>query len=190
MDPLLERLQTDPVAMGPLARRRPRRASDLRGFYLDAVALEALIQGGDPVMYETFESPVPEVHGHLAFGITVLYPGRVGGEYFMTKGHYHLKRLTAEVYVALRGRGYLVMQTEQGDARALPMDAGSVIYVAPGWAHRSVNTGDEPFVLFYTFPADAGHDYDAIRQHGFPLRVMDVGGGAAVVERRSPMGGG
>lgn len=184
MEPLIERLQLDPsVAMSPSATRRPRRASDLRGCFRDASALEGLIRAGDPVIYETLEAPVPEAAGHLSFGITVLYPGKVGTEYFMTKGHFHTRRQTAEVYAGLRGRGYLVMQTEQGEARALPIEPGGVVYVAPGWAHRTVNVGDAPLVVLYTFPADAGHDYGAIAATGFALCVVEVEGTPAVVER-------
>lgn len=184
MEPLVDYLQFDPaIAMGPQATRRPRRASDLRGFFRNTPALDALIRQGDPVVYETFEPPLPEAPGHLMFGITVLYPGRVGDEYFLTKGHYHVRRLTAEVYLCLRGRGYLVMQTEEGHSRAVPLERWSVVYVAPGWAHRTVNTGDEPLVVFYTFPADAGHDYGTIAKDGFALLVLDVHGTPTVVER-------
>lgn len=186
MEPLLERLQEDAlITLGPTAVRRTRRASALRGFVADPDALDALIRRGDPMIYETFEPPVPEAAGHLMFGLTVLYPGRVGAEYFMTRGHFHVQRQTAEVYVCLRGHGYFVVETEDGEARALPVARGSVVYVAPGWAHRSVNTGDEPFILFYTFPADAGHDYDVIARRGFSLRVLEVDGRPTVVRRRS-----
>lgn len=186
MEPLRAHLQGDPITvMGPGAARHPRRASDLHGIFRDSEALVGLIRGGDPVIYETYEPAVPEAPGHLMFGLTVLHPGRVGDEYFMTRGHYHVQRQTAEVYLCLRGRGYLVMQMEQGEVRAAPMEPGSVVYVAPGWAHRSVNIGDEPFVLFYTFPADAGHDYGAIGRDGFGLRVVEVNGEPAVIERRA-----
>jgi len=184
MDPLLLRVQADPAAaLGPQTRRHPRRASDLRGIFQDAGALEALIRDGNPVIYETFEAPVPASEGHLMFGMTVLYPGRVGDEYFMTKGHYHERRLTAEVYLGIRGRGCLVVQTEDGRSRMLPMEPGGVVYVAPGWAHRSVNTGAEPFIFFFTFPADAGHDYAAVARSGFDLLVVHRTGAPAVVER-------
>jgi len=76
------------------------------------------------------------------------------------------------------------MQREEGQARALPVEAGSILYVTPGWAHRSVNTGDDPLVLFYAFPADAGHDYAALAGSGFSLLVMEIEGRPAVVDRR------
>src|SRR5437870_988246 len=67
-----------------------RRASDMRGYYADPAALEQLItQQADPTHYEVAEVPVPHERGHLMFCMSTLYPGVVGDEYFMTKGHYH-----------------------------------------------------------------------------------------------------
>jgi len=72
-----------------------RRASDMRGYYRDEKALEALIAADNPVHYEVFECPVPSEYGHLMFCISDLKPGRVGDECFMTKGHYHTQINTA-----------------------------------------------------------------------------------------------
>src|SRR5688500_15242752 len=49
--------------------RLARRASDMRGHYRDAAALDALIAEGDPVHYEVFEHPVPNEYGHLMYCI-------------------------------------------------------------------------------------------------------------------------
>ncbi|MDQ7843531.1 MAG: glucose-6-phosphate isomerase family protein [Armatimonadota bacterium] len=192
VEPLLVRLTTDPEAAMAPAARHPRRAHDLRGVFQDAAALEALIGAGDPVIYETFEPSLPEAPGHLMFGVTVVYPGRVGTEFFMTRGHYHRHRDTAEVYVGLRGRGCLVVQAEGADARTLPLEPGTVVYVAPGWAHRSVNTGEEPLIFLYTYPADAGHDYATLAASGFDLLVVHQAGEVVVVPnpRRSVGGSG
>jgi glucose-6-phosphate isomerase len=80
----------------------------MRGYYADEAALERLIARGDPVHYEVFEVPVPEARGHLMYCISRLRPGSVGGECFMTKGHYHRVAKTAEIYLGLRGRGLLL----------------------------------------------------------------------------------
>ena len=45
--------------------------------------------------------------GGLYFGITYLYPGKVGNEYMMTKGHYHANVDRAEFYWGLEGEGML-----------------------------------------------------------------------------------
>jgi glucose-6-phosphate isomerase len=151
-----------------------RRASDLRGYYADAAALEWLIaDGGDPVHYEVFEVPVPAEQGHLMYCISTLQPGVVGDECFLTKGHYHAVPGTAEVYLCLRGEGYMVMKTADGAFAAERMTRGRMVYVPPHWAHRSVNTSlDEPLVSFCVYPAEAGHNYGDIAVEGFPKRVF------------------
>ena len=151
-----------------------RRASDMRGYYADAAALERLIADQqDPLHYEVFEVPVPEERGHLMYCISTLQPGLVGDEFFMTKGHYHSVLNTAEVYLCLRGKGYMVMKTADGQFAAEQMTRGRMVYVPPYWAHRSVNTGSgEPLVSFCVYPADAGHNYGDIAQQGFPKRIF------------------
>ncbi|MDR7439844.1 MAG: glucose-6-phosphate isomerase family protein [Armatimonadota bacterium] len=186
MDPIRSELRWDPVGLGPNAVRTVRRASDLRGLFANEQALEELIRAGDPAVYETYEPPVPSDPGHLAYGITVLYPGRVGREYFMTRGHFHSQRETAEVYVPLRGEGVLVLQDAEGRYRVEVLRQGAVVYVPPGWAHRSVNTGPEPLVFFYVYPAHAGHDYETIARTGFRVRVLAQDGQPRVVPVGEP----
>jgi glucose-6-phosphate isomerase, archaeal len=153
-----------------------RRASDMRGYYADPAALEQLItSGSDPIHYETFESCVPEEAGHVKFCVSQLYPGRVGEECFMTKGHYHTRAETAEVYLCLRGRGLMMMKTAEGDCRWEDMIPGRLVYVPPYWAHRSINTGDEPLVSLCVYPGEAGHNYGDILTDGFPRRVFRQG---------------
>jgi glucose-6-phosphate isomerase len=143
----------------------------MRGAYADGDAVEQLIGDGDPVVYEVLQYDVPEETGQLISCTTVIQPGTVGDEYFMTKGHYHSDRATGEVYLGLSGNGYLLLMTEEGGAAATPMAPGTMAYVPPYWAHRTVNTGDEPFVFFAVYPGQAGHDYGSIEQTGFAQRV-------------------
>lgn len=152
-----------------------RRASDMRGYYVDAAALERLIAQRDPPHYETFECPVPEQYGQVKYCVSRLYPGVVGDEFFMTKGHYHAKPETAEVYLCLRGDGYMMMKTAEGECRWERFAPGRLVYAPPYWAHRSVNTGDEPLISLCLYPGDAGHNYGDIRTEGFPKRVLRRG---------------
>lgn len=153
-------------------RHTVRRASDMRGYYADEDALEMLIaDGDDPVHYEVFEKAIPEEQGHLLFCISKLYGGRVGDEYFMTKGHYHTIAHTAEMYLCIAGRGYMMCKTTEGAWDAQPMRRNRMVYVPPLWAHRSINTGDEPLISFCVYPAEAGHNYGDIATEGFPRRV-------------------
>ncbi|MEX2672701.1 MAG: glucose-6-phosphate isomerase family protein [Phycisphaeraceae bacterium] len=150
-----------------------RKASAMRGYYADEAALEKLIaDGDDPVHYEVFERTIPEEQGHLLFCISKLYPGRVGDECFMTKGHYHTIAHTAETYLCIAGEGYMMCKTSEGEWDAQRMVRNRMVYVPPMWAHRSINTGDEPLISFCVYPADAGHNYGDIATEGFPRRVF------------------
>ncbi|MDD5199156.1 MAG: glucose-6-phosphate isomerase family protein [Terrimicrobiaceae bacterium] len=165
-----------------LAMREPdahnvRLASVMRGYYKDQEALDRLIGGGgDPLHYETFEKHLPEEYGHLLFCISKLQPGVVGEEYFMTKGHYHTRVNTGEIYFCLQGQGYMVMKTSDGKFDAQRMTRGSLVYVPPYWGHRSVNTGGEPLTMFCVWPGDAGHNYGDIEREGFPKRIFQRDG--------------
>jgi glucose-6-phosphate isomerase len=163
--------------LDPHTTRIQRRASDLRGAFADAAALDRLIEAGDPPLYEVLQYDVPEETGQLICCTTVLQPGTVGDEYYMTRGHYHAVRETAEVYLGLSGQGLLLLRTEDGRASAQQLAPGTVAYVPPCWAHRSVNTGTEPLVFLAVYPGQAGHDYAAIDQTGFGRRVLRTADG-------------
>jgi len=165
-----------------------RRASDLRGYYADASELEALISSGNPVHYRVYEKAIPETEGHLLLCMSVLEPGRIGDEFFMTKGHYHTVAGTAETYLCVRGRGLMLMKTAEGDWSAEPMHNSRLVYVPPFWAHRSINTGDEPLISFCVYPAHAGHNYGDIETEGFPQRAVLNDRGEAVLIDRSASG--
>ncbi len=173
---LIEGIMADPAVS------LTRRASDMRGHYADEAALEKLIaEQDDPVHYEVFEGNVPEECGHLRFGISKLYPGRIGDECFMTKGHYHTVAETAEVYMCIAGQGYLLMKTAEGQSMHESMVRNRLVYVPPYWAHRSINTGDSPLISLFIYPGDAGHNYGDIEEEGFPKRVF-IRDGREVIE--------
>jgi glucose-6-phosphate isomerase len=153
-----------------------RRLSDMRGFYLDERATKEIIQQEDPVLYEVYQYDVPFENGQLLTVTSVIHPGKVGDEYYMTKGHFHEKDDTAEIYLGLQGRGYLLLETAEGQFQALAMKPGTVTYIPPYWAHRTVNVGDEDFIFFGVYPADAGHNYGAIEERGFSKLLVESDG--------------
>lgn len=159
-----------------------RRLSDLKGLFKDQEAYEKMLAEGNPILYDVYEIHVPEEPGHLASCTTIIYPGKVGDEYFFTKGHYHTIEGTAELYTCLQGEGYLLMMTKDGESRAIKMTPGVSAYIPPYWAHRTLNCGDKPFIFHGVWPADAGHDYETIAQTGFKQRVIEQKGKPVVVE--------
>jgi glucose-6-phosphate isomerase len=165
-----------------------RRLSSLRNKFSDEEAFQALLDSGDPVIYEVYENRRPEAAGELASGLSIVHPGRVGREYFMTKGHYHRVRATAEIYYCIQGRGVLLMENEAGDTAVEEFHPGRVVYVTPHWAHRSINTGDQDLVTFFVYPGHAGHDYAAIDAMGFRKRLLDHNGAPTIVDNHQPSG--
>ena len=150
------------------------RLSEMRGMYLEGA-------DEDTVVYRVYQIPVPATGSNLMSSTTVIEPGVVGREYHMTKGHFHAVRDRAEIYVCLSGEGRLVMATEDGAHVVEPMSRGTVNYVPGGWAHRSVNVGDEQLVFFAVYPGDAGYDYGTIEKEGFPVLVVAEAGGPEVI---------
>jgi glucose-6-phosphate isomerase, archaeal len=158
-----------------------RRLGDLRGLFLDRDA-EATLAADDPLVYRVYDAAdLPKEDGHLLFSTTVIQPGRVGDEYFMTKGHFHARADRAELYYGLSGTGLLLLQTPEGRVESLPMTAGTAAYVPPYWGHRTVNTGADPFVFLAAYPADAGYDYGTIARDGFAGIVLAGPDGPRVV---------
>jgi len=156
----------------------------MRGYYLaDRETLHEPLKE-DPLLYEVYECQVPAKPGEMVPCSTIIHPGSVGGEFYMTKGHYHSDTNAAEIYCCLRGHGLLLMQ-HGGQCLVETMKPGALVYVPAGWAHRSVNVGSEDLIIFAIYPADAGHDYGAIREKGFLKRVLRGPDGSPVVHEAS-----
>lgn len=160
-----------------------RRLSDLRGQFHDQQAYEHMLSLEDTVLYDVYEIQRPHTAGELLTGVSVVHPGKVGREFFMTKGHFHALLETAEVYLCLEGEGCMVMENPEGDCQVEPLTPGKVLYVPPRWAHRSVCTSrQEDLVTFFIYPGDAGHDYGTIEGQGFRKLVLDGQDGIEVVD--------
>ena len=159
-----------------------RYLSNLKGMVADEAALEEMIKKEDTLVYEFYDMGVPGHPGDIAFGTSICYPGKIGDEYFMTKGHFHAILDTAEVYLCVKGRGLILMENPEGDCAYEVLTPGKMAYVPKRYSHRSVNIGTAPFVQFYSFRADAGHDYGTIEAKGFRKLVVERDGDFAVID--------
>ncbi len=155
------------------AEMKKRILNDMKNQYLDE---DARKKDESLVVYEYADLGFPNESGALAFGTSIVYPGKVGNEYYMTKGHYHARIDTPEVYLALAGEGYMLMENSDGDVCWEKLMPGKAIYVAKGYAHRMINTGNVPLAVFYAYEADAGHDYQTIAVKGFRKCCIDEHG--------------
>lgn len=160
-----------------------RTLSSLQGQFLDQDAYQRMLAKEDTLVYEVYEIQRPTVAGELLSGISILHPGKVGREFFMTKGHFHTVRHTAEVYYCLQGEGFVVMENTDGESSIEPLSPGKVLYVPPGWAHRSICTGRQTdLITFFVYPGNAGHDYGTIEKQGFRTLVVESEVGVTFME--------
>lgn len=177
-------VQFDPM-IGLTPDRAPIRRvlSRMQGMFADEEAFRRMVAASDPLVYEFYDLGIPRAASEMAFGTSILYPGRVGREYFMTKGHFHEVLETAEVYYCLRGRGFLLMENPEGQSELQEMKPGAAVYVPPRFAHRSINVSDsEPLISFFAFRGDAGHDYGTIETKGFRKIVVAGKNGPEILD--------
>ena len=160
-----------------------RRLSSMRGQYLDQAVYQQMLAVEDTLLYEVYEVKRPAVEGELLMGISIVHPGKVGNEFFMTKGHFHAILETSEVYYCLKGEGFMVMENPQGETAIEALAPGKVLYVPPCWAHRSVCTArQEDLVTFFIYPANAGHDYGTIERQGFRKLIIEGEHGIQIID--------
>lgn len=163
--------------LSPDAEPIQRRLSAMPGMFADEDRRAAMAATDDPLVYEFYNLGLPERDSEIAFGTSITYPGKVGDEYFMTKGHFHEVLETAEVYYCLRGNGYMLMESPEGDWEARELTPGAAVYVPARYAHRSINaSGTDPLVTFFAFRGDAGHDYGTIETNGFRKLLVEQDG--------------
>lgn len=156
----------------PFEHYSERRLSDLAELFHDQEAVRRALKRDDPLVYDWRAQPFQTPESDLTFGVTRIYPGQVGGEYFMTRGHFHLQRALPEIYFCLQGTGMLLLESEAGAFQAVTWTPGTVSHIPPHTAHRAVNTGDTILVFAAVYQQSAGHDYKTVAQRGFAQLVV------------------
>jgi glucose-6-phosphate isomerase len=160
-----------------------RHLSNLPGIFADQAAYEEAVAEDDRLVYEFYDMGVPEKESEIAYGTSITYPGKVGDEFHMTKGHFHTVLDTAEVYFCLSGQGFMMMESPEGDVQCEELRPGIAVYVPGRYAHRSINTSDaEPLITFFAFPGHAGHDYGTIETKGMRKIVIERDGAPTLVD--------
>lgn len=173
LEPLAIHFDSEAATLSPQGPTLERRMSDLEGLFADARAWNEFVEGENPVVYRVASSPVPEMDRELPQSITTISPGSTAGELWMTKGHQHPNH-QGEIYLGLHGTGGLLM-FDGVQSRWLDISPGTIGYIPPGWAHRSVNVGNTPYSFLAVYPGGAGHDYGWVLEHGMGKRAYRDG---------------
>lgn len=160
--------------------RYVKSLGDLAGLYEDGAAFAALLDrlGADTTAYEVTDYKPSLDAGDMIIGVTRMAPGKVGREYFLTRGHIHANPNRPEMYYGESGRGVMLLESPEGEVRTVEIGPRSLCYVPPYWIHRSVNVGSEDLVMTFAYPADSGQDYAIIEAAGgMRVRIVDDGQG-------------
>ncbi len=164
-EPLNSNIELEKTKLNPEGEVIIRRLSGMIGMFQDKEATKEVLKK-NPIIHKFYNVPIPKEEGHLQHCISIVFPGKIGNEYYMTKGHFHKIKDTAEIYLTLKGRGKLLMQTPDKKSKVVDMKEGTISYIPPCWAHRTFNIGDEPLIFFGVYRGDVGHDYGIIEKKG------------------------
>lgn len=171
--PISVRFNPEVGIFSPCLEIIERLVSDLRHVFHDHQAVQSILASGDRLVYEVRTYPFITSKSDMTLGVTRIFPGKVGDEYYMTKGHIHERDDQPEIYYCVNGCGYLLMDTLNGQVRVETMEPGVIVHIPPMWAHRVVNVGNGLLVFVAYFHVIAGHDYGLIERQGFAQIVVE-----------------
>lgn len=108
----------------------------------------------------------------LRYDLTVLAGTAVGAERVKTFGHVHPAApggdlAYPELYQVVAGRGFILLQREREgwtETVAIPCGPADLVLIPPGYAHATVNDGDEPLVLANWVAGGFRSDYGPIAE--------------------------
>ncbi len=148
-------------AAGEIVLRDARRWSAMREYFAGAP------EQGDPLIYEIYTWNDGHAPTNLLSTITVLHAGRIGDEFYHTKGHFHTDPDGSEFVVGYFGEGVLQTGTRAGAVTETQIMRGAHLVIPDSRAHRVVNRGEEAAVYLSVSSAGVGHDYDSVSACGW-----------------------
>ncbi len=168
------------LTCGKLAGRMERSLrllSDMEVLFKDKEAFKSI--NGNRIVYEVYRGTV----NGLGAGLTVIYPGKVGEEFHMTKGHVHVEKSHSEIYLGLTGLGLTMLQNrDTGETYIAPLEGGILVWVKGMYAHRSINIYREKLTFLSFYPSNSKVDYEFVLKKGFKLRVIERNSKVDVIE--------
>jgi glucose-6-phosphate isomerase len=127
----------------------------------------------------------------LNFDVTLLKFGLFSltkdGETFLTYGHKHEKN-RGEFYTVLKNECYLLLSDlNKKKSIIIEMKEGTSVLIHPRFIHRLISIGKDCLVLGIV-PEDAGHDYNIVKNKGFPHHIFMQNGWLKIVENKKYKG--
>lgn len=154
---------------GDTITMKVKQLGQLQGVYAQAIPEERL----DEIAYRVaLDEPSKDaVAGTLQFGVSMINPYTIDGEFSCTKGHFHANLDYDEYYFGYEGEGFLLYWDGKDDWFAERVFPGSIHHIDGKYAHRLINTSlSEVLKVGACWNALAGYNYGAIEESGFPVR--------------------
>jgi glucose-6-phosphate isomerase len=145
-------------------------------------AKKVLEKKGDVVIYEVYNlwkfDEIAEKflkNFGMMMDITLLKCGNFSledeGEAFCTYGHAHQKNL-GEVYQVLKNDCFLLLTNKKTfNSYLVKIKENYSFFIHPSFIHRLIS-GKKDSVILNFVPKDAGHDYEIVKNRGFPFHVF------------------
>lgn len=135
---------------------KKRKFKDVAKWYSDKKAVEKeLKKNGNKVIYETFT----EEDSPMDLTLTVVHPGTIGKEYYMTKGHIHGAN-NPEFYILLKGNGKLLIQKTRENPKVITLKKGKITLIPKGYAHRLINVGRKKLKVLTIYSENSRPNYN------------------------------
>lgn len=132
-----------------------RKLKDVAAWYYDKNSAEKeLKKNPDKEIYRTYTDSFSPIN----LTLTVINPGTIGKEFFMTKGHVHKKK-TPEFYILLEGKGKLLIQKGKL-IKVINLKKGEIALIPKGFAHRLINTGRKKLKVLTIYDEKSKPDYN------------------------------
>lgn len=146
-----------------------RKIKDMKGYFQDEEARS--LMDPETIVYRVYR----KMHPEISYGITEIFPGKVGCEYFMTKGHFHKRIEAPGIYLCLKGLGIAILQHENEANPTLiaPFEKGTIALMAPFYAHRVINIGEENLIFIGFSATDSGFMYGPLEKKGFKFLIVE-----------------
>ena len=87
-------------------RKGERRLKDMKEDYLDQDEVNKILKNKNPLIYKTYTKDFDKDN---FITLTIIKKGKIGREYYMTKGHFH-KAPSKEDYILIKGKGVVLME--------------------------------------------------------------------------------
>lgn len=130
-----------------------RKLKDMKDRFSKKERVKNILKKKNPEIYRVYIKKLDE---DFVIGKTVIKPGQIDGEYYMTKGHKHENSIP-EIYILEKGKGKLILQNKT--TKTINLRKNIPVLVPGKSAHRLVNTGKDNLEVLTIYNKKSGHSY-------------------------------